>query len=98
MDKNLREMGVSDISIPKKMKPMLAAFYGRAKTYEQVLSSQGEALQEALRRNIYGSSLPSHEDILHLSDYVRRAHEGLFAQDILQVLAGQISFPAVMHE
>ena len=51
MDQNLRTIGVSDIAVPKKMKKMGAAFYGR---YEAYLAALGDrrALAAAAARNV----------------------------------------------
>ena len=95
MDKNLREMGVSDISIAKKMKPMLAGFYGRAKAYENALAGDDNALADALRRNIYGKSAAAPEDLQNLTPYVRRTHTALAAQNTDDILAGHMIFPVV---
>jgi cytochrome b pre-mRNA-processing protein 3 len=95
MDKNLREMGVSDVSIAKKMKPMLAAFYGRAKAYEDAMKLDDASLADALRKNIYGKATPSDDDVTRLTAYVRAAHQALAAQDTQALLNGTISFPAL---
>jgi len=95
MDKNLREMGVSDVSIAKKMKPMLAAFYGRAKAYEEALKQGDAALAQVLRKNIYGKATPTDEDVVRLTAYVRSAHETLAVQNTQKLLNGTLSFPAL---
>src|SRR5262249_18838863 len=38
MDHNLREMGVSDIGVPKKMRKLGEAFYGRLDAYDRALA------------------------------------------------------------
>ena len=38
MDMNLREMGVGDLSVGKKVKAMARAYYGRAKAYGEALA------------------------------------------------------------
>lgn len=53
-DRNLREMGVGDLSIDKRMKKIGAAVYGRAKAYDEAMASGDSAvLAETLRRNLY---------------------------------------------
>src|SRR3546814_8556350 len=55
MDYNLRELGVGDLSVGKKVKQMAQGFYGRATAYESGLAAGEEAeLGDALRRNLYG--------------------------------------------
>ena len=54
MDRNLREMGVGDLSVGKHIKKMAEAYYGRAASYEMALVSEdASALKEALLRNVY---------------------------------------------
>jgi cytochrome b pre-mRNA-processing protein 3 len=38
MDRNLREMGVGDLGIAKRVKALIKGFYGRIKAYEEGLS------------------------------------------------------------
>lgn len=53
-DEALREMGVGDLSVPKKIKKMAEAFYGRVEIYEAALTTGGEsAFADALKRNLY---------------------------------------------
>lgn len=55
IDHGLRELGVGDTSVPKRMKKIGQNFYGRVKTYEQALTRRDPiALAEALERNIPG--------------------------------------------
>lgn len=54
MDANLREMGVGDLSVPKRMQAFGEAFYGRSAAYDRALDEGLEPLARALDRNIYG--------------------------------------------
>jgi len=40
IDDNFREMGVGDLTVPKKMQQVVGAFYGRAKAYESALADE----------------------------------------------------------
>ena len=97
MDRNLREMGVSDIRIAKKIKPLLEAFYGRAQAYTQALAATDETLTQTLNRNIYGASA-SPEDSRLLTNYVRHLHTTLAAAKMDAILSGSISFPQVREQ
>ena len=56
-DAALRELGVGDVSMPKRMKAMAGAFLGRASAYDEALRSGNHpALITALTRNLYGTS------------------------------------------
>jgi cytochrome b pre-mRNA-processing protein 3 len=57
MDDHLREQGVSDLKVPKEMRNVGAAFFGRHGTYLNALRSGDEAaLQAGLARNVYQDS------------------------------------------
>ncbi len=56
IDASLREMGIGDTVVPKRMKKLAAAFYGRAHAYDGPLDAVDEpALALALGRNAVGS-------------------------------------------
>ena len=52
MDANLREMGVGDLTVPKRMQAFGEAFYGRVAAYDLALSAGPEPLAQALCKNI----------------------------------------------
>jgi cytochrome b pre-mRNA-processing protein 3 len=52
MDDNLREMGVGDLTVPKRMQAFGEAFYGRAAAYDLALTAGEEPLAQALCKNI----------------------------------------------
>jgi cytochrome b pre-mRNA-processing protein 3 len=53
MDDNLREMGVGDLTVPKRMQAFGEAFYGRTAAYDLALSAGIEPLAQALCKNIF---------------------------------------------
>jgi cytochrome b pre-mRNA-processing protein 3 len=92
MDDNLREMGVGDLAVPKKMKRLFEALYGRTRIYQGALNETGsEALEAALARNVFGGRGGA---VARLAAYVRRATHELDATDGGQILAGRLAFPA----
>jgi cytochrome b pre-mRNA-processing protein 3 len=52
LDANLRQMGVRDLALPKRMWAFGEAFYGRSAAYELAMTDGREALAQAIRRNI----------------------------------------------
>lgn len=54
MDRNLREMGVGDMSVGKKVEKMAYALNGRLQSYAQSWSDEA-AFSQALWRNLYRS-------------------------------------------
>jgi cytochrome b pre-mRNA-processing protein 3 len=55
LDAGLREAGVGDLSVPKRMRALAGSFYGRLEAYASALTAGDEgALRAALGRNILG--------------------------------------------
>jgi cytochrome b pre-mRNA-processing protein 3 len=52
MDGNLREMGVGDLTVPKRMRAFGEAFYGRIAAYDVARATGAEQLAHALNKNI----------------------------------------------
>lgn len=72
MDRALREMGVGDLGVGRRVKTMARAFYGRAVAYDHGLDDpDGTVLGEALRRNLYGTASPTAEHVDRMARYVR---------------------------
>lgn len=53
LDSGLREMGVGDLAVPKRMKKLAEAFLGRSAAYDAALRESENALAEALSRNMF---------------------------------------------
>ena len=93
MDANLREMGVGDLGVPRKMKAIAEAFYGRKRAYEAAVAAPGrEELAAALARNVDGTAAGG-SGAERLADYLRAAVRGLAAVDGTALLRGHIEFP-----
>jgi cytochrome b pre-mRNA-processing protein 3 len=59
MDVNLREIGVGDMSVGKKVKLMWEAFHGRSAAYQAALvSADPTELEAALARNVWRGKAP----------------------------------------
>ncbi len=52
IDDALREIGVSDVGVPKKMKKLARAFMGRGAAYAKAMEQGETALAAALARNV----------------------------------------------
>ncbi|MDA0220944.1 MAG: ubiquinol-cytochrome C chaperone family protein [Proteobacteria bacterium] len=90
-DRSLREIGVGDLKVGKKIKQMAQAFYGRAQSYGAALDS-GEAQVDVLRRNLYGTSQPTPAVLEAAAAYVRGQERHLAALADSDLLAGRLSF------
>jgi len=73
MDRNLREMGVGDLGVGRRVKAMAKGFYGRVHAYEVALGSDAPgALTEALSRNLYAGETVEPAKLAVMADYLRR--------------------------
>jgi cytochrome b pre-mRNA-processing protein 3 len=70
MDRSLREMGVSDMSVGKRVKEMARAFYGRIDAYEPALGDLAQ-LEAALARNLYRGGAIAPETLRAMAGYVQ---------------------------
>jgi cytochrome b pre-mRNA-processing protein 3 len=93
LDANLRELGVGDLTVPKRMQAFGEAFYGRAAAYDESLAAGPEPLAKALTRNVLnGFGL---ENGRQLADYVDQALDGLKRTSETQLRGGNWRFVAV---
>ena len=92
MDRSLREMGVSDIAVGKRVKHMAKAFYGRVAAYDEGLAGPDELLCEALRRNLYGTVTPSPAHVEAMAGYLRIQAAHMAATPEARALSGDMQF------
>jgi cytochrome b pre-mRNA-processing protein 3 len=92
MDANLREMGVGDTTVRKRMRAFGEAFYGRVAAYDLALDAGREPLALALGKNILnGGQL---DKARRLAIYAEAALADLAAVDDTTLLGGSWKFPS----
>jgi cytochrome b pre-mRNA-processing protein 3 len=92
MDANLREMGVGDLTVPKRMQAFGEAFYGRAAAYDLALAAGREPLAQALCRNILNGE--HIEKARALQSYAEAAIEELAGIDEMALRNGSWKLPS----
>jgi cytochrome b pre-mRNA-processing protein 3 len=94
LDHALRELGVGDLSVGKKMRKLGEAFYGRGKSYDAVLAAlpDRQPLVDLLARTAYEGGDPANAPAL--ADYLLRQRESLAAQATERLLAGDVRWEA----
>ena len=91
LDANLREMGVGDLAVPKRMRQFGEAFYGRQAVYRTALGAPGiRALEKALARNMFGGV--NGDGPRRLASYVRALARRFEADAPQTLLRGTIVF------
>ena len=94
LEDNLREMGVGDLAVPRRMRQFGEAFYGRQAAYVAALgATDPQELEKALARNILGPVVPG-EKAAALARYVRAAAAQLATQPEDALIAGRVVFPS----
>ena len=95
MDRSLREMGVGDLTVGKRIRAMSEAFYGRVAAYETGLQADDDdaTLMAALARNLYRGNPPAPSKLARMASYMRAAAAALAQQSSEDYLAGQVQFP-----
>lgn len=95
MDRNLREMGVGDVGVGRRVRAMSEALYGRFAAYDDALHGKRE-WAEVLSKNVYGTVKPTQEQIKALEDYVKKLHEQLGRANKEELMEGEISFEGLI--
>jgi cytochrome b pre-mRNA-processing protein 3 len=107
LDRALRETGVGDPSMPKKMNKLAAAFFGRAKAYGEALDNKDHAaLVGAVDRNVTDDAFTPEQQAVEgdsevaqtvdseaLAHYILDADASLTAQSDDEVLLGTFAWP-----
>ena len=92
LDDALREMGVGDLSVGKKMRKLGEAFYGRVKSYETAFESLPDtaALNALLLRTVYAETQSA--ALPKLADYVVAQRAALAEAPLERLLTGDAAW------
>jgi len=93
MDINLRELGVGDLSVGRKVKEMWEAFHGRSRAYSAALDAGDEAAFEtALTRNVWRGTESPQAGVVGLVRLSQAQLAHLVTQPLPDLLAGRVTF------
>jgi cytochrome b pre-mRNA-processing protein 3 len=93
LDHSIRELGVGDPSVPKRMKRLSRMFYGRMSHYWTALDAgDSEALAAAVARNM-SPDAPSSIDGAAIAGYMVTSKDMLARFSDEDLLAGRLAFP-----
>ncbi|MFC7400141.1 ubiquinol-cytochrome C chaperone family protein [Chelatococcus sp. GCM10030263] len=91
IERALREIGISDLAVPKRMKDYAKGFYGRAKSYDEALAAGDDAaLLAAIARNV-GAGDPGAPE--RLATYIKEADNRMSGLDLATILSSPDLFP-----
>ncbi|KQW30928.1 ubiquinol-cytochrome C chaperone [Rhizobium sp. Root274] len=96
VDHSIRELGVGDPGVPKRMKKLASMYYGRLESYAGALDKgDHEALAAALARNLHPEVTPA-PDMKALADWMFTAEQALSLVEEPEIETGmaRIAVPA----
>ncbi|GGG92950.1 ubiquinol-cytochrome c chaperone [Glycocaulis albus] len=92
MDAALREMGIGDMSVGKKIKAMAEAFYGRAAAYDAALKSADSGQMKAvLWRNLFDDAPDGEPAAEALAGHAFEADRQIQAMPAEELLEGRLT-------
>ena len=91
MDQSLREIGIGDLSVGKRVGEMADAAYGRIAVYDEAVQGGEQAVAAALSRNVYRHDGLA-EGASRLARYVLGQHAHLKTAGIDTILTGDVTF------
>ncbi len=92
LDESLRELGAGDMGIGRRIKAMAEGFYGRILAYERSIEQGADALENCVRRNLYGAVDVDLEQVRAVARYIEDEVSALAAQDLAGLLRGEVDF------
>ena len=96
MDKNMREMGVGDLGVGRKIKALAKSFYGRIKAYDDAIAgTDGATMTEALKRNLYLDCEPTEAQVVAVADYIGREIQSSKNWSFEGLKSGEIEFGSI---
>jgi cytochrome b pre-mRNA-processing protein 3 len=92
LDDGLREMGVGDLSVGKKMRKLGEAIYGRMKSYDAALAGADPRadVEAVVARTVFAEA--PNAGAASVADYLLAARADLAAQPMEALLAGRVRF------
>ncbi|HLI13733.1 MAG TPA: ubiquinol-cytochrome C chaperone family protein [Alphaproteobacteria bacterium] len=92
MDQSLREMGVGDLGVGRRVKAMATGLYGRIAAYEAGLAGDDRVLAAALERNLFGTMPAGRGALASICAYMRQAAAALAARPLGDLQTGRVGF------
>src|SRR5262245_37749973 len=93
VEHSLRELGIGDLGVPKRMKKLARMFYGRATAYAGALERSDRAELAAARARNVMPDIADWPAADALAAYMMAADRSLSVQPLGAILAGEIRFP-----
>jgi len=92
MDRAFREMGVGDLSVPKRMTALYRSFGGRISAYTAAVGEGDAALADAIARNVFPESADP-APVAAIVAYLQDSLAAVRAAPLADLRAGAAPFP-----
>ena len=91
IDANLREMGVGEATLAKRMKKLAGSFYGRVKTYDDAITSDDPShWSQTIKRYLFNEVSAPEQVVESVANFSRSIVESIAIQDADALLRGTI--------
>ena len=99
LDHSMRELGIGDQGVPKRMKKLAGMFYGRLDSYARALeNADATALEAALKRNIHPENQDEALSMRKLAHYMLKAEQELKSVSESTLAKGEADLARVEKE
>ncbi|MCO6410045.1 ubiquinol-cytochrome C chaperone family protein [Hoeflea alexandrii] len=99
VDHSIRELGIGDMGVPKRMKKLARMFYGRVQSYGQAVDAgDRQALIDALKRNLHPESGDAAPPMQALADWMIATASTVEEVPDETLAAGRLTFNASDRE
>jgi cytochrome b pre-mRNA-processing protein 3 len=95
METVLRELGVGDLAIPKRVRTLIASGAGLLQSYEIALEEGADALETTIAASLPGDVPAAKAASARLTPYVLDVLRGLESEPLQDLCAGTLRFPEI---
>ncbi len=92
MDQNLREIGVGDLSVGRKIKELVTLFYGRVAAYDAALEAGRAETKAALVRNLFRKTEIREDQTDAMAAYLETQVAAAEGWHLTELAGGHVSF------
>lgn len=90
LDGALRELGVADLGVGRRIKTMTEALNGRMQAYDRGFAMGAAELELAVRRNVYGTATPRDDQVRGMAAYLRAIRPAFVQASFEELCAGRV--------
>lgn len=91
IDHSIRELGIGDAGVPKRMKKLAGMFYGRADSYGKAIEKDDiSELNTALIRNMFPENIEEAPDMSELGRYLIATDKALVGYSLDEMAQGNL--------